>query len=67
MLVKALLCVHYLNLNLVNIFENILNSHAKCNQIATNMPGIGSLIREIDDRISDIWRNSMSVNAVVAG
>ena len=30
------------------------NHQEKCNQTSTNMPGIGSLIREIDVNISEI-------------
>ena len=30
------------------------NHHGKCIQISTNIPGIGSLIREIDVKISEI-------------
>ena len=33
----------------------IRNHHEKCIQISPNMPGIGSLIREIDIKMSEIW------------
>ena len=36
---------------------SIWNHHKKCIQISTNMPGIGSLICEIDVNISEIWEN----------
>ena len=32
----------------------MLNHHEKCIQISSNMPGIGSLIREIAVQISDM-------------
>ena len=34
--------------------HNIWSHHVKCIQKSTNMPGVGSLIREIDNNISEI-------------
>ena len=34
--------------------DYIWNHREKCIQISTNMPGIGSLIREIDVKMSEI-------------
>ena len=36
------------NVNIVKLHEYIWNHHEKCIQKSTNMPGIGSIIREID-------------------
>ena len=35
--------------------DHIWNDHEKYIQTSPNMPIIGSLIREIDDNISEIW------------
>ena len=35
------------NVEIVEFHAHIWNHHEKCIQISTNMPGIGSLIREI--------------------
>ena len=35
------------NVKIVEFHDHIWNKHKKCIQISTNMPGIGSLIREI--------------------
>ena len=35
------------NVNIVEFHDHIWNRNEKCIQISTNMPGIGSLIREI--------------------
>ena len=37
--------------------DPIWNHHEKCIQISTNMPGIGSLIPEIDVKLSEIWES----------
>ena len=42
------------NVNIFEIDEHIWNHHEKCIQKSTNMPGIGSLIREIAVKISEI-------------
>ena len=42
------------NVKIVEFHDNIWNHHNKCIQISTNMPGIGSLIREIAVQISDM-------------
>ena len=36
------------NCNILEFHDHIWNHHVKCIQISTNMPGIGSLIREKD-------------------
>ena len=36
----------------------ICNQYEKCIQISTNMPGIGSLIREIDVKIQKIEKQT---------
>ena len=35
--------------NILKFHEHIWNHHGKCIQMSTNMPGIGSLISEIDE------------------
>ena len=42
------------NDKIVEFHDHIWNHHEKCIQRSTNMPGIGSLIREIDITISEI-------------
>ena len=39
---------------IVKSHDHMWSYHEKCIQISTNMPGIGSLIREIDIEISEI-------------
>ena len=41
-------------------FHHIWNHNEKCIQISTNMPGIGSLIREIDVKISEMWERKQT-------
>ena len=36
------------NVKMMEFHDHIWNHHEECIQISTNMPGIGSLIREID-------------------
>ena len=43
---------------------HIWNRHEKCIQISTNMPSIGSLIREIDVRISENVRKKEKQSSV---
>ena len=38
--------------NILEFHDHIRNHHEKCIEISTNMPGIGSLIHEIDVNIS---------------
>ena len=38
---------------IVEFHDHIWNHHEKCIQISINMPGIGSLIREIHVKITD--------------
>ena len=45
-------CVKYIKI--VEFHDHIWDHHEKCFQMSTNMPGIGSLIREIDANISEI-------------
>ena len=40
------------NVKILEFHDLIWNHHEKCIQISTNMPGIGSLIRELDIKIS---------------
>ena len=42
------------NVNILEFGYYIWNPYEKCIQISTNMPGIGSLIREIAVEISDM-------------
>ena len=42
------------NVKIVEFHDHIWNHQEKCIQISTNMPGIGSLIREIAVQISDV-------------
>ena len=42
------------NVKNVEFHDHIWNHHEKCIQMSTNMPGIGSLIRETAVYISDI-------------
>ena len=41
------------NVKIVEFHDHTWNHHEKCIEISTNMPGIGSLIREIDFNISE--------------
>ena len=45
------------NYNTLEFHDHIKNHHGKSIQISTNMPGINSLIREIDVNISEIWES----------
>ena len=40
--------------NILEFHDHIWNHHDKCVQQSTNMPGIGSVIHEIDIKISEI-------------
>ena len=40
------------NVNILEFLDHIWNHHDKYIQMSTNMPGIGSLIREIDVKMS---------------
>ena len=42
------------NVNILELHDHIWNHNEKCIEISTNMPGIGSLIREIDFNISEM-------------
>ena len=43
------------NVNIVEFYDHIWNHNDKCIQVSTNMPGIGSIIREIAGEISEMW------------
>ena len=43
------------NYNILEFHDHIWNHHEKYIQKNANMPGIGSLIREIDVKMSEIW------------
>ena len=45
------------NVNILEFHDHIWNYLEKCIQKSTNMRSIGSLIREIDVNISEIWEN----------
>ena len=45
------------NVNIVEFHAHIWNHREKYIQKSTNMPGIGSLIREIDVKKSEIWES----------
>ena len=42
------------NVNILEFHDHIWNHRKKCIQTSTNIPGVGSLIREIDVKISEI-------------
>ena len=42
--------------NIPEFCDYIWNHHKKFKQISTNMPGIGSIIRELDVKMSEIWK-----------
>ena len=42
------------NVNILEFNNHIWNHNVKCIRISTNMPGIGSLIREIAIKISEM-------------
>ena len=42
------------NVKIVKFHDHIWNHREKCIQISTNMPGIGSLIREIGLEIKEL-------------
>ena len=44
------------NVNILEFHDHIWNHHEKFIQISTNMPGIGSIIREISVKISEIGK-----------
>ena len=46
--------LHKKKVKIVEFHGHIWHHHEKCIQQSTNMPGIGSLIREIDIKISEI-------------
>ena len=45
---------------IVEFHDHIWNHNEKCIQISTNMPGIGSLIREIAVEISEMWESKQT-------
>ena len=46
------------NIKILEFGDYIWNQHEKCIQISTNMPGVGSLIREIDVKIQKFEEES---------
>ena len=48
------------NIKILEFGDYIWNHNEKYIQMSTNMPGIGSLFREIDVKISEIWESSVS-------
>ena len=48
------------NVEIVEFHDHIWNHNEKCIQISTNMPGFGSLIREIAVEISEMWENEQT-------
>ena len=53
------------NVNIAEFHGHIWNHHDKCIQQGTNMPGIGSLIREIDINISEILESKHNLCSVL--
>ena len=47
------------NVNILEYGYYICNPYEKCIQKSPNMPGIGSLICEIDVNISEIWEKNI--------
>ena len=45
------------NVNIVEFHDHIWNHYEKYIEIGTNMPGIGSIIRELAVKISEIWES----------
>ena len=45
------------NLEIVEFHDYIRNHNEKCIQISTNMPSIGSVIRELAVKIPEIWES----------
>ena len=48
------------NVEIVDFHYHIRNHHEKCIQLSTNMPGIGSVIREIDVNISEMFERKQT-------
>ena len=53
------------HVNILEFHGHIWNHHDKCIQQGTNMPGIGSLIREIDINISEILESKHNLCSVL--
>ena len=49
------------NVNILEFHDHIWNHHEKCIQKSTNMPIIGSLIREIDVHILKISKQTFTL------
>ena len=45
------------NVKIVEIHDHIWNHYEKYIEISTNMPGVGSVIRELAVLISEIWES----------
>ena len=52
------------NFKIVKSRDTIWNNHEKCIQISTNMPGIGSLIREIHVKVTGILESKTDFRSV---
>ena len=48
------------NVENVEFHDHIWNHNEKCIKISTNMPGIGSFIREIAVEISKMWESKQT-------
>ena len=48
------------NVEIVEFHDHIWNHNEKCIEISTNMPGIGSLIRELTVEISEMWESKQT-------
>ena len=52
------------NVNILEMHDHIWNHHEKCIQISTNLMVFGSLIREIDVKMSDIGESKIDFCSV---
>ena len=48
------------NVEIVEFHDHMWHHNEKCIQISTNMPGIGSYIREIAVEISEMWESKQT-------
>ena len=48
------------NVEIVEFHDHIWNHNEKCIQMSTNMPGIGSLIRELAVEILEMWESKQT-------
>ena len=52
------------NVNILESRDRIWIHHEKCIQVSTNMPSIGSLIRETHVKITEIWESKTDFRSV---